>query len=50
LQEEQELFISLGGYLFRMNRFIFIKLLDFEKVFICTAANVDITVKNEAIC
>lgn len=49
LQKEQELFISLGGYFFWMNKLIFIKLFDFEKAFIRSVANVDITVKNEAI-
>lgn len=48
LQKEEELFIS-GGYFFRINKFIFIKLLDSEEVFICTVVNVDTTIKNEGI-
>lgn len=50
MQKQQELFISLGGYFFRMNKLTFMKLFDFEKVSLHTVAKVDITVKNEAIC
>lgn len=50
LKKQQELFISLGGYFFRMNKLTLMKLFDFEKVSLHTVANVDITVKNEAIC